>query len=413
MILPAGSLNRVYLPHMTDETRYQIYFGGAASGKSVFLATRCVLDAMQGRNILVARKVARTLRGSCWNECLKAVSRLNIAEWFRINKSDMTLTAKNNGCQILFAGLDDVEKTKSITPVNGPLTDIWIEEATECERDDFKQLDKRLRGISPHAKRLTLSFNPVYKTHWIFSEFFGIWEDGKQYARSGNVGILKTTYKDNRFLAADDRAAMENETDPYFREVYTLGNWGVLGDVIFHNWRTEDLRSVEPKWPQVILGLDFGFASDPAAAVRAAYDRAHGRVFVFDEIYRKGLVNEELAEVLKPFAGGRYITCDSAEPKSIEELRRCGVKALAAKKGKDSVLHGIQWLQGKEIIIDTRCLNLKNELTLYQWKKDKDGASLPIPEDRNNHLIDAMRYALEEESTRRVAEVMSKRGFLS
>jgi phage terminase large subunit len=396
-------LNAVYVPHLKNEHRYQLYYGGSGSGKSVFLATRCVLDVLQGRNYLVVRQVSRTLRQSCWNEITKAINRMGLRDYFNISKSEMVITAVNNGKQILFAGLDDVEKIKSTTPQNGVLTDIWIEEATETVYADFKQLDKRLRGQSQHKKRLTLSFNPVYKTHWIYTEFFGIWEDGKNYAESDTVSILKTTYKDNRFLTDDDRAAMENEKDPYFREVYTLGNWGVLGDVIFRNWRAEDLSGISDAYPTRLYGLDFGFSQDPCAAVDCAYDRKHQRLYIFRELWEKGLTNSMLAERLKTFCAHRPICCDSAEPKSIAEIRNFGISAFPAKKGPDSVVHGIQWLQGLEIVVDVSCHHLREELTTYQWKRDKDGNSMAIPEDKNNHLIDALRYAVETEATQRIA----------
>lgn len=396
-------LNRAYVPHLRNAHRYQIYYGGSGSGKSVFLASRCVLDVLQGRNYLVVRQVSRTLRMSCWNEITKAISRMGLKDYFTISKSEMVITANNNGKQIYFAGLDDVEKIKSTTPQVGVLTDIWIEEATETAYADFKQLDKRLRGKTDHPKRVTLSFNPVYKTHWIYTEFFGIWEDGKNYAESDTVSILKTTYKDNRFLADDDRAALENEKDPYFREVYTLGNWGVLGDVIFRRWHTEDLKESRDAYPARYYGLDFGFAQDPCAAVDCAYDRKHKRLYVFNELWEKGLTNTMLADRLLDFCGHRPICCDSAEPKSIAEIKNHGIHAYPAKKGPDSVVHGIQWLQGVEIIVDVSCAHLREELTCYQWKRDKDGNTLSIPEDKNNHLIDALRYAVETESTQRIA----------
>ena len=170
--LDARTVNAAYLPFVSDQRRTQIFFGGSSSGKSVFLAARCVLDALQGRNYLVTRKVSRTLRGSCWNECVKAIARMGLSSWFSVAKTEMSMTANNNGAQILFAGLDDVEKIKSITPRVGPLTDIWMEEATEADYRDFKQLEKRLRGHSRHKKRVTISFNPIYKTHWLYTTFF-------------------------------------------------------------------------------------------------------------------------------------------------------------------------------------------------------------------------------------------------
>jgi phage terminase large subunit len=402
--------NDKYYKRLKDDTRLQIYFGGASSGKSFFIAQRIVLDTLAGRNTLVLRNVARTLRGSCWNEVIKAINALKpvLRDCFRISKSEMLITAMNNGAQILFAGLDDVEKIKSITPANGVLTDIWIEEATETSYDDYKQLEKRLRGESRHAKRITLSFNPVYKEHWIYGEFFKHWDESKTEYKDDGLSILKTTYLDNRFLTDDDIKALENEQDEYYRNVYTLGNWGVLGDVIFRNWRTEDLSEMNTDKP--LFGLDFGFSSDPAAAVKVHYDRAGKKIYILDELWEKGLTNSQLADLLRTWVGSHYITCDSSEPKSIKELQNLGIRAIGAKKGPDSVIHGVQWLQGHEIIVDVRCQHTKNELQLYQWRKDKDGQSMRVPEDRNNHLIDALRYCLEHESTARYATALNLKG---
>ena len=187
-------------------------------------------------------------------------------------------------------------------------------------------------------------------------------------------------------------------------------NWGVLGDVIFRNWRTDDLTEFKKTADKLYFGLDFGFSYDPCAGAKLHYDKAHKRIYILDEIYERGLTNTALAPVLRDFCGSQYITCDSAEPKSIKELQNMGIRALGAKKGPDSVMHGIQWLQGHEIIIDNKCQNAKNEFQLYQWKKDRDGNSLRVPEDRNNHLIDAIRYAMESESTARYASTMNLKG---
>ena len=405
---PASRLNAVYVPYILDAHRYQIYYGGSSSGKSHFIATRTVLDALQGRNYLVVRKVARTLRGSCWNEVVKAINALGLAQYFSISKTDLIITAINNGCQIVFAGLDDVEKIKSITPANGVFTDIWMEEATEASYGDYKQLDKRLRGVAKHPKRFTLTFNPVYKTHWIYKEFFaGLWDEARSHAERDGLSILKTTHRDNRFLAPEDHSALENEQDAYYRAVYTNGDWGVLGDVIFTNWRVEDLSAYKDIDGKLYTGLDFGFSSDPTAAVRVRYERDKKRVLVLNELYGRGWVNSDIAEKLKVFAPHAVVTCDSAEPKSIEELRRHGIQAIACRKGPDSVIHGIQWLQGHEIVVDKQCQNLINELTLYQWRKDKNGNSLAQPVDRDNHLIDALRYSLDSEITLRRATTRS------
>lgn len=397
--------NEVYLPYLNNNIRTQIYYGGSSSGKSVFLAQRAVYDSLNGgRNYLIVRQVGRTLRGSVFTEIQKVMTDWDVRDLFAINRSDMLITCQN-GYQIIFAGLDDVEKLKSLTPAKGSLTDIWAEEATETGRDAIKQLLKRQRGGSDKvSKRLTLSFNPIIKSHWIFEEYFASvgWADDQTEYKSDRLTILKTTYKNNRFLTDGDIYDLENERDHYFREVYTYGNWGVLGNVIFKNWKVADLNDENGEYylpPAQRVnrrhGLDFGFSSDPAGLIVTHYDRTRKRIYVFDELYETGLTNDVLAKEVIDKIGRDLVIPDSSEPKSIQELRQLGVNAMPAQKGKDSVLFGIQWLQQQEIIVDKSCINLHNELTQYKWREDAEGRAMRQPVDRNNHLIDALRYAYE------------------
>ena len=414
------NINGIYRPYLADGHRYQLFFGGSSSGKSCFLATRAVLDALSGRNILVVRKVQRTLHASCWNEVMKAVRRLGAQGLFKVSRGELTLTVRRTGAQIMFAGLDDVEKIKSITPMNGALTDVWIEEATECSHDDFKQLDKRLRGVSAFPKRVTLSFNPTWKDHWIFREFFGGWAEegqepdqrpgvkvvpGRSYS-DRRLSILRTTYLDNRFLTEDDRRALEEESAGYYRTVYTLGQWGTRGNAVFTDWRSADLTAEPPpEGLRVFYGLDFGFAHDPCACVRCMLDKKNRRIYVTGEFCETGLVIWQLGERLKPFVGRAKVTCDSADPRCIAELREMGVLAVSARKGPDSLLHGIQWLQGYRIIVDKRCTDMIRELSAYSWKD----SSPPQPRPGDDHLIDALRYALESEQRPRKAVLRQKK----
>jgi phage terminase large subunit len=392
--------NSVYLPYLEDYSRTQIFYGGSASGKSVFLAQRAIYDLMYGgRNYLICRQVGRTIRGSVFTELLKVISAWNVSALFGVNKSDMVITCAN-GYQVVFIGLDDVEKIKSITPQKGAFTDLWIEEATECDKNTVKQLIKRQRGGDAKTnKRITLSFNPVLKSHWIFDEYFSKigWEDKQTVYQSDELSILKTIYRDNKFLTPDDVKDLENETDPYYHSVYTLGNWGVLGNIIFTNWRVEDLAPMSNQFTDRRAGLDFGFSSDPAAMVVSHYDRMRKTIYIFDELYETGLTNPMLAERVKDKIGRDYVICDSAEPKSIVEIQGDGIEAGAAEKGKDSVRYGIQWLQQQTIIIDKRCINAQNEFSQYHWKEDAGGNAMPIPVDKHNHLIDALRYAYERD----------------
>jgi phage terminase large subunit len=221
------------------------------------------------------------------------------------------------------------------------------------------------------------------------------WADNQKEYTSDGLSILKTTYKDNKFLTKQDRYDLENEKDKYRYDVYTLGKWGVLGYVIFTNWKVEDLSGMTAQFTNPRNGLDFGFSSDPAAMWIAHYDAKHKRIYVYGELYERGLTNDVLAGEIKKRIGDGYIVCDSAEPKSIVELRQHGVSATEAKKGKDSVLFGIQWLQQQEIVIDKRCVNTRNEISTYHWQEDAGGNAVRKPTEKNNHLIDAGRYAHE------------------
>ena len=394
----AEVFNSVYVPHLDNQSREQIFYGGSASGKSLFLAQREVWRILRGgRNSLVCRQVGRTVRGSVAQEIGKVITTWDLSHLFSINKTDGTITCQN-GYQIIFAGLDDVEKLKSITPAKGVITDVWVEEATEANHDTVRQLKKRQRGGSDKIKKtLTLSFNPILQNHWIYKTYFDNLPNQDVY-QSPELSILKTTYKDNRFLTPDDIKDLENETDPYFYNVYTLGNWGVLGDVIFRNWEVADLSEMRDQFTNRRHGLDFGFAGHPAAVICTHYDTERKIIYVYDELYQTGLMNDQLAEQTRQLIGSDPVTCDSAEPKSIAELQRAGLYAMGAKKGKDSVTHGIDWLKRQHIVIDVSCINTRNELQVYQWKKDAGGVSLPVPVDKNNHLVDALRYAYESES---------------
>ncbi|WP_332869674.1 PBSX family phage terminase large subunit [Clostridioides difficile] len=391
--------NPIYLKHqLNNNNRYQIYFGGSSSGKSFSLAQRTVLDVFKGnRNYLIVRNVQSTLKRSCLNEITKAISNFKLNEYFQVNKTDMIITCKLNNKQILFCGLDDVEKVKSITPIDGVITDIWVEEATETDYKAVKQLDKRLRGKSKVVKRLTLSFNPILKDHWLYTEYFDIWEDDKQYVEKDNVSILKTTYKDNKFLAEDDIKALENESDKYYYEVYTLGNWGVLGAVIFKNWRVENFSDIEITFDNFRHGIDWGFADDPFAYVKSHYDRMRRKLYICDEVEAVGLLNREAAPLVSKKANRDLVICDNASPKDVAEFNDLRINAVSARKGAGSIEYGIKFLQGLEIIIHPRCQNFKNEINKYKYKEDKNGNILPIAVDKDNHLIDALRYSLEND----------------
>ena len=373
----------------------QIFFGGSSSGKSFFLTDKIVIDNLQGCNWLCCRNVARTIRNSIFNEITKSISNMGVKKYYSINKSDMVITCKLNNKQILFCGLDDVEKVKSITPMDGVLERIFIEEATEVKREAYLQLKKRLRGRTQHSKHIFMAFNPILKTHWIYKDFFGQWEDNKTVYEDEDKLIVKTTYKDNIFLTADDRKLLEDEADPYFYNVYSLGNWGVLGNVIFKNWRVEDLSDRISTFDNIRCAIDFGW-NDPTAMLKLHLDNKRKRIYIIDEVYQQYMTDEMLLSTAREFFGRNYVTCDSADPKTIDFLAVNGIMAVPAMKGADSIIRGIRWLQGYEIIIDVRCQNFKNEIEQLHWEEDKYGNVLERPASGNDHLAnDCLRYACE------------------
>lgn len=216
--------NKIFYPCFWDKSRYLVLYGGAGSGKSVFAAqkmvVRCLSEAKH--RFLVIRKVGTTLRNSCFAEIQNIISTWGLSELFNINKTDMEITCKN-GNKIIFCGLDDVEKLKSISGI----TSMWVEEASELEQQDLQQLDLRLRGKTEHYKQIMITFNPISILHWLKTYFFDTKRDGTK--------TLHSTYKDNRFIDDEYKAVLEGmkDVDEYYYNVYCLGLWGVLGKTIF------------------------------------------------------------------------------------------------------------------------------------------------------------------------------------
>lgn len=238
--------NDVYLPYLDNEDRYLVFYGGGSSGKSYFIAERYIYKLIHPRrcNLLVVRQTGDTNRRSTFPLLKHVISNWNLAEHFKVNESDMRIRCKLTGNEVAFAGLDDVEKIKSITFENGELTDIWVEEATETQEADINQLKVRLRG-GKSKKQMVLSFNPINIQHWIKGHFVD----------SGLATICFSTYKDNKFLTDDDRKALEDLrlTDEYTYDVYCLGKWGILGKTVF------DARAIQKRLDEIDRPLKTGY----------------------------------------------------------------------------------------------------------------------------------------------------------
>lgn len=399
--IKARVFNPIYRPYLDCQIPTQIYYGGSSSGKSVFIAQRTVLDMCKtDRNFLVVRKVAKSIRSSFFAEIRKAISFFKLDSEFTINKTDMEITGPR-GTTIYFRGLDDVEKIKSITVVKGVVTDTIIEEATETAEADYNQLQLRMRGKTKYVKRTTLIFNPIYRIHWICKRFFN--GQNTKFSQTADLLLLHSTYKNNKFLALDDMARIESMelASPYHYMVYGLGNWGVLGDLIYTRWEIKDLSKETNGFDLWRYGLDFGFTNDPTALVSTAYSKKDKTIYVFDEIYQRGLQNPDLARLAKPICKDGVVLCDSEAPKDIAELRCIdggrSLNAYGVEKPKGAKLHTIQWLQQHKIVIDPKCINFINEISVYQWKKNKQGDSINEAIEVNDHLMDAFRYAYSKD----------------
>ena len=238
--------NSVYLPYLNNEDRYLIFYGGGSSGKSYFLGERIIYKQITPKkcNVLIVRQTGDTNRKSTFPLLKQVISNWGLSEHFKINESDMRIVCKLTGNEIAFAGLDDVEKIKSITFANGELTDIWVEEATECQEADINQLKVRLRG-GKSKKQMVLSFNPINIQHWI----------KKHFIDSGLATVCFSTYKDNKFLTEDDRKALEDlkYTDEYTYEVYCLGKWGIVGKTVF------DARALQSRLEAIPKPIKTGY----------------------------------------------------------------------------------------------------------------------------------------------------------
>ena len=238
--------NDVYLPYLDNTDRYLVFYGGGSSGKSYFIAQRYIYKLLHPArcNLLVVRQTGDTNRKSTFPLLKQVISNWNIAEHFKVNESDMRIVCKLTGNEVAFAGLDDVEKIKSITFANGELTDIWVEEATECQEADINQLKVRLRG-GKSKKQMVLSFNPINIQHWIKGHFID----------SGLATVCFSTYKDNKFLTDDDRKALEDlkYTDEYTYEVYCLGKWGIVGKTVF------DARAIQARLENIPKPIKRGY----------------------------------------------------------------------------------------------------------------------------------------------------------
>ncbi len=383
--------------------RYRVCKGSRASKKSKTTALWYIVNLMKypEPNLLVVRKVFRTLKDSCFTELKWAIHRLGVEGFWEIKESPLEMTYKPTGQKIYFRGLDDPLKVTSITVEHGYLCWMWIEEAYEVgNENDFNMLDESIRGAIPSEtglfKQITLTFNPWNEHHWIKKRFFDNPAD--------ETLAMTTNYLCNEWLDAADRKVFETMrlNNPRRYRVAGMGDWGIVDGLIFENWEekafdVDEIRRLASV--RSAFGLDFGYTNDPSALFCGLVDETAKTLWVFDEMYDYGMSNERIAEKVSQMGYRKErIRAEAAEPKSIDRLYELGLSRIQkARKGKDSINNGIDYLQDYHMIVHPRCVNFITEISNYTWDTDtKTGKRLNKPIDDFNHLMDAMRYAMED-----------------
>lgn len=364
--------------------------GSAGSGKSVDTAQFYIvrLLSQKGRNLLCVRKVARSNAISTYNELQKAVNRMGVQSAFKFKSSPSLEINCVNGNQVIFAGVNDEgqrDKLRSITPKNGNLTDVWIEEATEITKDDFEIIDDRLRGELPEGLfyQIRLTFNPVSSGNWVKKNFFDYQDD--------NTITHKSTYLDNAFCDAQyyQRMQRRKEIDPEGYRIYGLGEWGETSGLIFSNYSVEDFDTSDNRFDYIRYGQDFGFNHANAILDIGFKD---DEIYIRREIYEREKTTDQLISMCD-WDKEKIMYCDSAEPDRVIMWQNAGFTAVGVKKYPGSVNAGIDWIKQRKVHIHPSCVGTISEIQQWRWLKDKDGNYTDKPVPLGDDAMAALRYA--------------------
>lgn len=393
-------IGKGYKEFWTDRHRYRMLKGGRGSKKSTTESLWIIWNMMKYKdsNTLVVRKVFKDHKDSTYAQLNWAINRLQVSHLWYSKLSPLEIIYIPTGQKILFRGLDDPMSITSITVEHGYLCWIWFEEFYQINSEhDFNMVDMTIRGNLPEPlfKQITGTFNPWNEKHWIKERFFDKPDE--------NTFATTTTYECNEFLGEDDIRLFEEMKirSPRRYNVEGLGNWGVAEGLVYDNWVEEafDVNEIikSRPWVKSAFGLDFGYTADPTAFSCNLIDLENKILWTFDEHYQKGMLNNQIAAMIEYKGYNKEeIIADCAEPKSIEEIRRLGISRIKpARKGKDSVINGIQFIQQFKHIIHPKCTNTILEKNNYAWDV-RNGKQLNVPLDEYNHLMDAERYAVEK-----------------
>lgn len=389
---------------------YRVVKGSRGSKKSKTTALNFVTRLLKypWANLLVVRRYSNTNKQSTYTDFKWACNQLKVAHLFKFNESMPEITIKATGQKILFRGLDDELKITSITVDVGILCWAWFEEAYQIENEDkFSTVVESIRGsldnVPDFFKQITVTFNPWNERHWLKSVFFD--ED----TRRNDTLALTTTFRCNEWLDEVDIERYEDlyRTNPRRAKIVCDGEWGIAEGLVYENVSISGFdknKLLKDSAFQLCVGLDFGFTHDPTALVAFLINENTKKIYIFDEAYQPGLITRQVAELIQSKGYAKTtVIADSAEPRLIEELKsEHGLRRLkASRKGKDSIMAGVSKLQGYQIIVHPDCNHIMDEFYSYCYQQDKEGKWLNKPEDKNNHLMDALRYGLQCVETKR------------
>lgn len=378
--------------------------GGRGSTKSSFISTELILgimrDAQLGQitNAIVFRRYGVTIRESVYEQLNWAVNVLGVAPHWQAGVSPMQLVYVPTGQKIIFRGVDDATKIKSVKAGKGYIKYAWYEEANEFEGPEkIRSINQSvLRGGSDFV--VFYSFNPPKAARNWVNQFVAAEREDTLVHHSTYLTVPPEWLGEQFLVEAEHLKTVRPEA---YRHEY-LGEVTGTGGEVFDNITLRSISDEEiQRFDRIHRGIDWGYAADPFAYNAGHYDKTRRRLYLYHEIHKVRLSNRAAAELVKLEAGNGKITCDSAEPKSIDEVRGYGLRVMGAKKGPDSVEYGIKWLQDlEEIVIDPlRCPETAREFSSYELDRDKEGNFKAGFPDHDNHHIDAVRYACEEEIT--------------
>lgn len=387
-----------HIHRKAQDHEYTYYWlaGGRGSAKSTFTSVELPLLLLKNPNChaVVLRKVGSSIKSSVYPQIVWALTKLGIAHLFTFRSNPPEIIYKPTKQKIMFLGVDDPIKIKSIKAPFGYIGLIWWEELAQfAGMEEFRSVNQSLMRGGDKYWCFTTYNPPKSRDNWVNKEIL-IGENDRLVSLTNYMQVPRD-WIGEQFIAEAEKLKDKNEL--LYRHEY-LGEVTGSGGGVFDN--VEDIRLSDKQiegFDKRYFGLDYGFAIDPLAFVAMYYDQRKEDLYIFDEVYGERMSNKKATEKIKPKAGQSRIVADSAEPKSIAEMRALGLNVYGAKKGPDSVDYGISWLQHRaHIYIDKeRCPNTYREFITYEYDQNRQGEFVSSFPDRNNHSIDAVRYGCE------------------